>query len=184
MLDLCDEVFFLFGWRWYPSRDAWQKPHEVVMALSLKADESIADLGAGTGYFSRRFARHAGKVWAVDIDPKLLAIAAQGKPTNPEIVLGKADDPGLPAAAVDTIFICDVWHHIEGRAAYLVKLRKALKPGGRIVVVDFKEGKVRVGPPPSIKIIEKELVGEFAAVGMRASRRHAMLPHQYFLELR
>ena len=143
----------------------------------------VIDYG-GCLYFSRRFARQAGKVWAVDIDPKLLEIAAKGKPTNLEIVLGKADDPGLPAAAVDTIFICDVWHHIEGRAAYLVKLRKALNPGGRIVVVDFKEGKLRVGPPPSMKIMEKELVGEFAAVGMRASRRHAMLPHQYFLELR
>ena len=167
-----------------PSRDAWQKPHEVVMALGLKADESIADLGAGTGYFSRRFARHAGKVWAVDIDPKLLEIAGKGKPANLEIVLGKADDPMLPVGAVDTIFICDVWHHIEERAAYLVKLKKALKPGGRIVVVDFKEGKLPVGPPPSMKITEKELVGEFAAVGLRVSRRHEMLPHQYFLEFR
>ena len=121
-LDLCDEVFFLCGWRWYPSRDAWQKPHEVAMALGLKADESIADLGAGTGYFSRRFARNAAKVWAVDIDPKLLEIAAKGKPANLEIVLGKADNPGLPAAAMDTVFICDVWHHIEGRVANLLNL--------------------------------------------------------------
>jgi len=167
-----------------PSRDAWQKPHDVVMALALKADESIADLGAGTGYFSRRFARHARKVWAVDIDPKLLEIAAKGKPANLEIVLGKTDDPMLPAGAVDTIFICDVWHHIEGRAAYLVKLKRALKPGGRIVVVDFKEGKLPVGPPPAMKISEKDLVGEFAVVGLRVSRRHEMLPHQYFLEFR
>ncbi len=167
-----------------PSRDAWQKPHEVVVALGLKADESIADLRAGAGYFSRRFARHAGKVWAVDIDPKLLEIAAKGKPGNLETVLGKPDDPMLPAGAVDTIFICDVSHHIDGRAAYLGKLKRALKPGGRIVVVDFKEGKLPVGPPPSMKITEKELVGEFAALWLRVSRRHEMLPHQYFLEFR
>jgi len=59
-----------------------------------------------------------------------------------------------------------------------------LKPGGRIVVVDFKEGKLPVGPPPAMKISEKDLVGEFAVVGLRVSRRHEMLPHQYFLEFR
>ena len=81
----------------------------------------VIDYG-GCLYFSRRFARHAGKVWAVDIDPKLLEIAAKGKPAKLEIVLGKVDNPGLPAAAMDTIFICDVWHHIEGRVANLFNL--------------------------------------------------------------
>ena len=56
-----------------PSRDAWQKPHEVVMALELKSTDTIADIGAGTGYFARRFAHHAGKVYAVDINKDLLA---------------------------------------------------------------------------------------------------------------
>lgn len=131
-----------------PSRDAWQKPHDVIMALALKKTETIADIGAGTGYFSRRFARHAATVWAVDIDPKLLEIAGKGKPGNLQLVHAKLNDPSLPAGAVDTIFICDVWHHIDGRPAYLLKLKKALKPGGRIVVIDFKEGKLPVGRRP------------------------------------
>lgn len=167
-----------------PSRDAWQKPHDVIMALALKKTETVADIGAGTGYFSRRFARHAGAVWAVDIDPKLLEILSKGKPDNLKLVHAKTDDPSLPAGAVDTIFICDVWHHIDGRPAYLLKLKKALKPGGRIVVIDFKEGKLPVGPPPSMKIAEKEMVREFAAAGFQVSQRHDILPHQYFLEFR
>jgi arsenite methyltransferase len=167
-----------------PSRDAWQKPHDVIMALALQSKEVVADIGAGTGYFSRRLARHAATVFAVDIDPKLLEIAAKNKLANLKLVHAKMDDPALPSASVDTIFICDVWHHIDGRPAYLQKLKQALKPGGRIVVIDFKEGKLPVGPPPSMKITEKALTAEFAAAGLQVSRRHDILPHQYFLEFR
>src|ERR1039457_4768496 len=65
-----------------PSRDQWRKPHDVVMALALKPTETIADIGAGTGYFARRFALHAGKVYAVDIDEKLLDIVRKDAPAN------------------------------------------------------------------------------------------------------
>ncbi len=165
-----------------PSRDAWQKPHDVIMGLALKKTEVVADIGAGTGYFSRRLARHAATVFAVDIDVKLLEIAGKNKPDNLKLVHARMDDPTLAPASVDTIFICDVWHHVDGRPAYLQKLKKALKPGGRIVVIDFKEGKLPVGPPPSMKITEKDLTAEFAAAGFKVSRRHDVLPHQYFLE--
>jgi arsenite methyltransferase len=65
-----------------PSRDEWQKPHDVVMALNLRPTDTIADIGAGTGYFARRFANHAGKVYAVDIERELLAIAEKNAPAN------------------------------------------------------------------------------------------------------
>src|ERR1035441_8224244 len=119
-----------------PQRDSWQKPHEVVMALDLKPTETVADIAAGSGYFTRRFAMHAGKVYAVDIDAKLLELAMKNAPKNVEAVLAAPDDPKLPAASVDTIFFCDVLHHIDGRAAYYPKLAKTLKPGGRIVVIE------------------------------------------------
>lgn len=167
-----------------PSRDAWQKPHEVVMGLALRPDEVIADIGAGTGYFARRFARHAGTVWAVDIDPKLLEIIGKTKPANLRTVLGKADDPMLAAGSLDTAFLCDVLHHIEGWPLYLAKVKAALKPGGRIVVVDFRPGKLPVGPPPAMKIPEEKLVAELGLIGMKVSRRHEGLPLQYFLEFR
>ncbi len=164
-----------------PSRDEWQKPHEVVTALGLKPTDTVADVGAGTGYFARRFANHAGKVYAVDIDEKLLAIAARNAPSNLQTVLAVPDDPRLPAAGVDVVFFCDVLHHIANRPAYYAKLAKALKPGGRIVVVDFYKRELPVGPPPEMKIGEDELIHELRAAGFRVTRRVDTLPYQYFL---
>jgi len=165
-----------------PSRDEWQKPHEVVMALALKSTEAIADIGAGTGYFSRRFARHAGKVYAVDLDAKLLEIAAKNAPPNLVTVLAAPDDPKLKDASVDTIFFCDVLHHIEGRPAYYEKLKRALKPGGRIVMVDFYKKPLPVGPPPEMKLSAEQVEAEMAAAGFRKTRSYDFLPHQYFME--
>lgn len=164
-----------------PQRDAWQKPHEVVTALDLKPGEAVADIGAGTGYFTRRFAMHAGKVYAVDIDPKLLDIAMKGAPKNVESVPALPDDPKLPAESVDTVFFCDVLHHIANRAAYYPKLAKALKPGGRIVVVDFFKKPLPVGPPESMKISESEVIDEMQAAGFRKTKAFDFLPYQYFI---
>jgi ubiquinone/menaquinone biosynthesis C-methylase UbiE len=164
-----------------PSRDEWQKPHEVVMALSLRSTDAIADIGAGTGYFARRFANHAGKVYAVDIDRELLAIAGKNAPANLKTVLAAPDDPRLPEHSVDIIFFCDVLHHIENRAAYYLKLAKALKPGGRIVVVDFYKKALPVGPPPSMKLSDEEVIAEFRNGGFTLSKRLDILPYQYYL---
>jgi len=164
-----------------PSRDQWQKPHEVVTALNLKSDEVVADIGAGTGYFARRFARHAAKVYAVDIDDKLLAIARQDAPANLETVLAAPNDPRLPAASVDTVFFCDVLHHIENRTAYYGKLAKALKPKGRIVVIDFYKQPLPVGPRPEMKLSETAIIAEFKQAGFKLRSRSDILPYQYFL---
>jgi len=131
-----------------PSRDEWQKPHEVIQALQLKPKEVVADIGAGTGYFARRFAMHAGKVYAVDIDEKLLQIAATNAPPNLKTLLSVPDDPRLPPASIDTMFFCDVLHHIQGRPAYFQKVAKALKQDGRIVVIEFHKKEHYDQPPP------------------------------------
>jgi ubiquinone/menaquinone biosynthesis C-methylase UbiE len=164
-----------------PTRDKWQKPHEVIMALELKPAEAIADIGAGTGYFARRFALHAGKVYAVDIDEKLLAKMREKAPANLETILASPDDPRLGPQSVDTIFFCNVLHHIENRGAYYAKLAKALKTGGRIVVVDFHKKGLPVGPPPSMKLSDQEVIAEFGKAGFRLSKRVDTLPYQYFL---
>ncbi len=164
-----------------PQRDAWQKPHEVVTALALRPDEAVADIGAGTGYFARRFAPHAGKVFAVDIDARLLEKAAAGAPANLLTVLAAPDDPRLPDSSVDTIFFCDVLHHIGNRPAYYARLHRALKPGGRIVIVDFHKRKLPVGPPESMKLSEEQVVKELEAGGFRKTQSFDFLPHQYFL---
>jgi len=164
-----------------PSRDEWQKPHDVVMALNLKPTDTIADIGAGTGYFARRFAMHAGKVYAVDIDQKLLDIAGKEAPANLKTVLATPDDPRLPDGSVDVIFFCDVLHHIENRAAYYPKLAKALKPGGRIVVIEFYKKDMPIGPPPSMKLSDDEVIAEFRGAGFTLAKRLDILPYQYYL---
>jgi ubiquinone/menaquinone biosynthesis C-methylase UbiE len=153
----------------------------VVMALDLKPSEVVADIGAGTGYFARRFALHAGKVYAVDIDQKLLDVTAKGAPANLETVLAAPDDPRLPPASIDTIFFCDVLHHIENRPAYYAKLAKALKPGGRIVNIDFHKKETPMGPPMAMRLAEDEVVKEFQAAGFEKTNSFDLLPYQYFL---
>jgi len=164
-----------------PSRDAWQKPQEVIEALKLKPTEVIADIGAGSGYFTRRFARHVAKVYAVDIDEALLAKTTGDKI---EAVLAAAHDPKLPAASVDTVFICNVLHHIDHRDAYYRKLAGAIKPGGRIVIVDFHKRQLAVGPPAAMKLSEDQVRGELSAAGFHQTAAHTFLPHQYFLEFK
>ena len=167
-----------------PARDAWQKPHEVLMALALRPEEAVADIGAGSGYFSRRLALHAGKVYAVDIDGKLLEMTKANAPANVETVLASANDPKLAPASVDTIFFCDVLHHIGERPAYYAKLDKALRPGGRIVMIDFHKRDLPVGPPVSMKLSEEEVIAEMRSAGFVLARKHDFLPHQYFMEFR
>jgi arsenite methyltransferase len=164
-----------------PSRDQWQKPDNVVMALDLKSTEAIADIGAGTGYFARLFAHYARKVYAVDIDQKLLDTAGKYAPPNLKTVLASPDDPRLPEQSVNTIFFCDVLHHIENRPAYYAKLAKGLKPGGRIVVVDFYKKELPLGPPPSMKLSDQEVIAEFQHAGFQLAKRLDILPYQYYL---
>jgi len=164
-----------------PSRDAWQKPHQVLEALNLKPNEAVADIGSGAGYFARRFARHAAKVYAVDIDPKLLEAVRRGAPSNLVTILAAPDDPRLPPASVDTVFFCNVLHHIHDRAAYYPKLARALKPGGRIAILEFYKKPLPVGPPESMKLTEDEVTGELQAAGFRKTKSFDFLPYQYFL---
>ncbi len=154
----------------------------MIRALVLKPREVVADIGAGTGYFARRIAKHAAKVYAVDIDPKLLDIAKKTAPPNVEMVLATADDPKLADASVDTIFFCDVLHHIENRPAYYKKLARALRPGGRIVDIDFyKDRPTPFGPPESMRLATETVERELSAAGFRRTRSIDILPYQYFV---
>ena len=171
-----------------PGRDAWQKPDEVVAALGLRPGQTAADIGAGSGYFSVRLARAVGpegKVYAADIQQDLIDLLAKRKQELhlPALhpLLGQPGDPKLPDASVDLVFICDVLHHIEGREAYYAKLRRALKPGGRIAIVDFHKRELPVGPGVAMKIAREDAVAELAQAGFALAAEHDFLPYQYFL---
>ena len=171
-----------------PSRDAYQKPHDVVMALGLKDGEHIADVGAGSGYFALRFARHVGttgRVDAVDISPDMILemnrrIRDAGL-DNVRTILAPADDPLLAAASVDKVFVCDTWHHIDGRPAYLAKLKSTLKPGGQVIIVDFQKKASPVGAPMEMRMAREDVVKEFEQGGFVLVKEHTFLPYQYFL---
>lgn len=168
-----------------PERDAWQKPHEVIQALRLSPDAVVADVGAGTGYFSARLAATLakGRVYAVDVEPdmvKHLAARAkrEGKP-NLQAVQGAPDDPKLPEK-VDLILFVDVHHHIEAREKYFGRLRASLKPGGRVAIIDFRPD-APMGPPKHARISAAKVKAELGAAGYSLAQEHGFLPHQYFL---
>jgi SAM-dependent methyltransferase len=170
-----------------PDRAAWQKPDDVVAALHLAGDETVADVGAGSGYFTFRFAKALprGKVIATDIDPEMIRhvhhkVLSKGI-GNVEVVLAKSEDPSVDGRA-DVVFVCDVIHHVEGREAWLRKLASEMKTGARLVVVEFKEGKLPEGPPGSVKIPKAKLVSMLEAAGFSLqSDRTDLLPYQTFL---
>lgn len=171
-----------------PGRDEWQKPDLVVDSLGLKLGDEVADLGAGSGYFTIRLARvvgPAGKVYAVDVDPKLLEYierrAKEEQLENIQTILADPDDPKLGSNSVDLIFICDVLHHINDRAKYYPLLSRALRPGGRLVNIDFHKRKLPVGPPEEMKIDRKDVIKELGSQGFELAKEFDILKYQYFL---
>jgi len=171
-----------------PKRDAYQKPHEVIHALGLKPGEVIADIGAGSGYFTFHLARHVGekgKVYAVDISPDMILHInrriREAKATNVVSVLAEPADPLLPDQSVNRFFICDVWHHVENQTKYLSLMKKMLKPGGEIVMIDFHKKELPFGPPLQMKIAREDLIRQMASNGFRLTKEHTFLPYQYFL---
>jgi ubiquinone/menaquinone biosynthesis C-methylase UbiE len=171
-----------------PKRDAYQKPHEVMRALGLKAGEVIADIGAGSGYFTFRLTHHVGdrgKVYAVDVSPDMIRHINRRirelKATNVVSILADPDDPLLPDASVDRFFFSDSWHHIDNQTKYLSLMKKMLKPVGEIVMIDFHKKDLPVGPPMQMKIAREDLIKEMESNGFRLTKEHIFLPYQYFL---
>ena len=167
-----------------PKRDAYQKPHEVIEALGVKEGEIIADIGAGTGYFTFRLAQHVGKsghVYAVDISPDMIRRlherARDTASANVSPILARPDDPLLPQA-VDRFVIVDVWHHVEDQSGYLAVMKKLLKPGGQVVMIDFHKRDLPVGPPPGMKIAREDLIQQMQKHGFRVAKEHTFLPNR------
>jgi SAM-dependent methyltransferase len=171
-----------------PARDAWQMPGRVIEVLDIKRGQSVADIGAGTGYFSVRLARSAAapKVYAVDIEPSMVDYLRRraAKEALPNIVPVQADSEraNLPEP-VDLVMIVDTYHHIGRREAYFRELRKSIKPGGRLAIIDWRKGHPG-GPPEEFKFTPAELRDELSRAGFEFVQEHEFLPQQIFLVFR
>jgi cyclopropane fatty-acyl-phospholipid synthase-like methyltransferase len=168
-----------------PARDAWQKPHEVIQALRLAPDMKVADIGAGTGYFTVRLA-HAvqkGRVYAVDVEPDMVRHvtrrAEREKLRNVRAVQGSATDAHLPER-VDRVLVVDTYHHIGEREAYFRKLRTKLRRGGEVAIIDFTPTSP-VGPPVAERLAREQVVAEMERAGYALARSSDFLPNQYYL---
>lgn len=170
-----------------PTRDEWQRPGEIVAALALKPGMSVADIGAGTGYFSKRLSEAvgpAGAVFVVEVEPNLVAHlrdrAAKEKTANVVPVLASADNPRLPPASIDVALFVDAYHHVDGRSAYLAALGRSLRPDARVVIVEWKAGEQPFGPrEEDHKIPPEQVEREMREAGFETVATPDLLPHQY-----
>jgi ubiquinone/menaquinone biosynthesis C-methylase UbiE len=173
-----------------PARIASLRTDEVIAKLNLKPADVVADLGAGTGLFSLPLAAAvpSGRVYAVELDEGFLTqIRGKAKTanvTNVVPVLGKFTDPALPARDVDVAFFHDVLHHVENRAAYLKSVAGYLKPGGRIVVIEFNPGDSPHKAEPELVVSREQTATWMADAGLAKSEDITLFPDKYFVVYR
>jgi ubiquinone/menaquinone biosynthesis C-methylase UbiE len=173
-----------------PSRADWQKPDQVVQALKLRPGQIACDIGAGPGYFTFPIARavtEAGHVYAVDVEPRMLeGLRKRLRKTslrNVTPVLALEDDPLVPAGACDLILVVDTYHHFPSGPTYLRRLARSLRPGGRLVNIDFHKRELPVGPPLEHKVTREQFLRDAEAAGLVLAGELTFLPYQYFLVL-
>ncbi|HRI07277.1 MAG TPA: class I SAM-dependent methyltransferase [Nannocystaceae bacterium] len=175
-------------------RDAWSMPERVVRSLEIDSKEAVvADIGAGSGYFSRRLAREvpAGKVYAVDIDDTFHKYIEKNRESwgtpNIEPHLAFYDDPALPETSIDLVFMSNTYPYLRDRVAYLQRVRAALKPGGRLAIISYR---VDANPPdpsapePKFRVSRDQTLAEADQAGFALDREETYLPHQFFLILK
>jgi ubiquinone/menaquinone biosynthesis C-methylase UbiE len=168
-----------------PARDAWQMPDRVITTLGIKPGAIVADIGAGTGYFTVRLAKSAAapKVYAVDIE-KAMVDHVRHRAMNEGLknvvaVRAGADRTNLPEA-VDVALIVNTYHHLPNRVAYFTALKKLLKPGARLAIIDFKKG-APDGPPDQFRFTPNQISAELGQAGFKLQAEHDVLPRQLFL---
>jgi len=174
------------GWLERPEREREEEPAKAVAALELKPGMTVADVGVGTGYFAFRMAAavgEGGKVLGVDIQPemlKLLKEAAEKRGAkNVEGVLGTEKDPKLPEGAVDLVLMVDVYHEFEWPYEMMAAIRKALKPKGRVALIEYRKEDPEVPIKEVHKMSEEQIKKEMAAAGLKHVKTVSVLPRQH-----
>ncbi|MEZ5287645.1 MAG: class I SAM-dependent methyltransferase [Vicinamibacterales bacterium] len=171
-----------------PDRDLWQRPDRIMDALGIADASVVADVGAGSGWFTIRLARRVGPqgtVYAQDVQPEMLAaitrrVQREGL-ANVRAVLGRGTDPRLPAGALDAVLLVDAYHEIEDRVTFLSNVAQAIRPQGRIGVVDFRLEAGGPGPDEEERVGPEVVVRDAEQAGLRLVGAETFLPFQYFL---
>jgi predicted methyltransferase len=175
-------------WLERPGRDEEQRPDQIIRTMGLKDGDVVADLGAGTGYFTRRVANAvapSGRVYAVDIQPEMISLLKRNVEkaglTNVVPVLGTSDDPKLPKESIDWILLVDVYHELQQPRAILARMREALKPAGKVALVEYRlEGLSALHIREEHRMSPKQVLAEWEPAGFRLVTRHEFLPTQHF----
>jgi len=175
------------GWLERPEREREERTDLLVNALPLEPDDVVADIGAGTGYFSIPIARRVpqGRVLAVDIQQQMLDIIEerkrQGAPGNIEPVLGTITDPNLPSNGVDLILLVDAYHEFSHPSEMGQAMANALRPGGKVVLIEYRAEDPSVPIKRLHKMSEGQSILEMEAVGLDHLRTEDFLPQQHFM---
>ena len=179
------------AWLDRPERESEEAPSKAIAALDIRPGSVVADVGAGSGYYTVRLSRAvgaAGRVVATDLQPGMLDIirskVTRERLTNVEVVQGRADDPVLPAGAFDLILMVDVYHELASPQIFVRKLKEALKPDGRLVLIEFRLEDPRVPIREEHKMSVSQVRQELGADGFRLDRVIDVLPWQHIIVLR
>lgn len=175
-------------WLERPEREQEEKPDEVIRAMGLKSGDVVADIGCGTGYFSRRMAKVVapdGKVYANDIQPEFIemlkANCAKEGITNVIPVLGAEDDPKLPKGAIDWILLTDVYHEFQKPEAMLARMLESLKPEGKVALIEYRlEDDSAAHIKVEHRMSVKQVLSEWNKAGFELVDLLEFLPSQHF----
>ena len=178
-------------WLERPEREAEEHPREAIAALHLAKGATVADVGAGSGYLSRLLAAAVGPtgtVWCSDIQPRMLEILRDKMQaagiTNYRAVLGRDTDPGLPEGQMDAILLADVYHEFAHPREMLRRLREALRPGGRLVLLEYRKEDPNVPIREEHKMAVRTVRRELEPEGFRFDQAIETLPRQHLLIFR
>lgn len=176
------------GYQWLerPQRATQENPLDAIASLDLKSTDTVADIGAGSGYFTFRIAPllTAGKVFAVDIQPQSIEalnfVIQQENINNIEPILSTAKNPNLPANTVDLALMVDAYHEFEYPYEMMQNLKSALKPGGRVILIEYRRENPFIPIKTLHKMTEKQVKKEMATVGLKWQSTQEFLPQQHF----
>ncbi len=175
------------GWLERPGREREERTDRLIDNLPLEPDHVVADIGAGTGYFSFPMAERVpeGRVIAVDIQQEMLDIIearkADGAPLNVETVLGTEQNPRLPSAGVDLVLLVDAYHEFSFPREMGLAIAEALKPGGRLVLIEYRGEDRELRIKRLHKMTEAQSRREMSAIGLEWERTEDFLPQQHYM---